>query len=349
MSGLALVAAALAFDPGFTPGYEPLELGPGAPTSDDCGSCHALEQAEWSESRHHASWTNPGMQVAYIYEQQRFCVTCHAPLPRQIAEIRANRDWYRSQDPRDGVLDAPAKQPEPHAAEGIGCPTCHWRDGAVRTTRRTGPGAAPHALTYTPELATGDFCATCHDFDVPLHIEGVLTPTGVPMQATSAEWAAWRNEGGRATCQDCHMPRGSHRFRGAHDVALLRRSVRVRSEVRASGLVLTLRTHRVGHALPSGDIFRQLVVEVSGGDGWREVARFGRELTFDLDPWTGDRTPRVVRDNALHPGEPRTVHVPGAAGDAWRVRYLYVSEPALAARLGDEHVAVVLAHSGPAE
>jgi hypothetical protein len=60
-----------------------------------------------------------------------------------------------------------------------------------------------------------------------------------------------RGEGGRE-----HR---SHRFQ-VRDAATLARAVRVTAERGEDAVTLTLRSDRVGHAVPTGDLFRRLVV-----------------------------------------------------------------------------------------
>lgn len=252
------------------------------------------------------------MQTAYVYETRQFCVDCHAPLPEQAVEIAANAGWYASQDPRAPVAVTPPRSPEPWAREGITCVACH-------------PGSASHELRPTVS------CESCHDFLVP--------GTDVPMQSTTAEWRAW---GGSSTCQDCHMPYGDHRFRGASDPDLLRQAIRVTPLRDAEGLVLTLEARGVGHQVPTGDIFRQIRVEVLGTHGWAEVARFGRELDHGFDEWTGDSQTTLARDVRLTPGVPVPVRIAGVELQQWRVRYLYTSEPELWAVLPPSEREVIL-------
>ena len=86
---LALIFVAGAAPPadplGYTGGAGPLVLdgrvdgGPGWMSAADCGDCHEQALAEWTDSRHHRSWTNDLFQAGLIAEPQRFCVYCHAP------------------------------------------------------------------------------------------------------------------------------------------------------------------------------------------------------------------------------------------------------------------------------
>ena len=160
--------------------------------------------------------------------------------------------------------------------------------------------------------------------------------TDLPMQRTYSEWLAYRDAGGRATCQSCHMPGGDHTMRGAHDVELLRGSLAVTASDDARGAQLTLASVGVGHAFPTGDLFRHLTVEVrpagdprvrDGEDAWRVVDRMGRTFETRLDGRTLQAYKVETADTVLVPGVPRVVRLPSTRGELlWRVRYHYGSE-----------------------
>ncbi|MFT5685737.1 MAG: hypothetical protein ACI8RZ_006691 [Myxococcota bacterium] len=322
-----LIAAALAEDPadwGFSDHLAPLTLRDGEPlriASEGCASCHHQQHADWFASRHRSAWTNDVYQTGYLVEQKNFCVYCHAPLAEQTAEVLANRAWYAAQHPRVNA-ELPEKKPEPHAAEGVSCATCHWREGSL-----VGPGngeGAAHPVESDPGLRTSEFCAGCHEFFMPEGHAGTVSFTDVPMQHTFTEWQQWSARTGEdRTCQSCHMPDGRHLFRGAHDVAYLQSSVSVDAWRADGAVVFCLESVDVGHHLPTGDLFRHLTLEVDDGDGWRTIHRIGRAYEIAIDSKTGDISKQLSADTALRPGEPVEVTVPAA--NAWRLRYHYAS------------------------
>ncbi len=137
---------------------------------------------------------------------------------------------------------------------------------------------------YAPLYRDSRYCASCH--------EGVVF--GVHVYSTYSEWldSPARRQGKQ--CQDCHMaptgamtnlapghggierdPKtlGNHRFFAPDREEMLRRCVRVESDVgrTADGLRLRIRIRAedVGHRVPTGFIDRQLilVVEALGADG----------------------------------------------------------------------------------
>lgn len=126
----------------------------------------------------------------------------------------------------------------------------------------------------------GRDCATCHQFDLP--------GSKLPSQDTAREHA--RSSFADRDCAACHDP---HRASaGAHDQAAVRRALEVVVEGDGDGSIARLTSHGVGHALPTGDPFRRLVLELcadlrcaqvvaspvlqrtmeEGPDGWFEVA-----------------------------------------------------------------------------
>lgn len=338
-----------AADPlGYTGGAGPLVLdgrtdgGPGWMSAADCGDCHEQALAEWTDSRHHRSWTNDLFQAGLIAEPQRFCVYCHAPAAVQAAEVIPNLAAYAALSPRAAGAGAPRLAPEPLAEEGVSCAVCHLRDGAVLAARPLAPGrAAPHPIRVAPELGGAEGCRGCHEFAIPAATGG---PGPFLMQSTYSEWRALSGPGD-PSCVGCHMAPGhGHRMTGAHDLEKLRGALRVR---RAGG-ALVLEAVEIGHALPTGDLFRALTVELRRGpgvppdsaedDGWEVIFVAGR--SFELVETGGPRPEkRPLSDTRLWPGQPRSVALPLDQPEAWwRVRYMYGAPHDLArglAPLGD--------------
>jgi hypothetical protein len=110
---------------------------------------------------------------------------------------------------------------------------------------------------------------------------------------------------GRA-CTACHMPRGErdpHALPGHTDPAMLARSLRVEGSARRIGrgtrVVLAIHGDVVGHAVPTGDVYRELVVRAwpEGHPADATIVVLGRTLAPAIDtrvPPTGTR--EVVLD-----------------------------------------------------
>ncbi len=203
-----------------------------------CEGCHTEIAVEWRASQHRSSFTDPVFQAALAVEPRPFCRGCHAPEdPGATTEGGAH-------------------------TLGVGCVTCHLAGDVVLAAPSTGLGLAPHRVARTEAFAGPGACAGCHEFafddedrrDEPL-----------AMQRTVSEHAA--SAYAAQSCADCHMPRTaaghrSHAFASTRDADSHRRAVRVEAErAGETGVRLTLSTRGVGHAYPTGDLFRRLAVE----------------------------------------------------------------------------------------
>lgn len=283
---VALVLTQPAFDvAGFT---RPLELD--VPSARVCRECHHRQFDEWSRSFHKASLTSPVFLDGLAAEPQRRCLICHGPLARQVEE-----SWRT----RGALVRGVRPPPESSLHEGITCSICHVRDGVVLSPRADSVPYA-HPLRAEPGLRTSEFCGSCHEFSGHSVIDGATQLNSLPMQTTLSEWRAW---GGAQTCQDCHMPDASHHVRGAHDEAFVRSALTL--EVRNGAAIVV--AHDVGHRVPTGDVFRHLVL-------WADdepIARFGLELGRTVDE-QGRPGVAAIADTRLSPDVPVIVKLPPA-------------------------------------
>ncbi len=224
------------------------ELDKRAHQNASCVGCHPDVAVEWSRSLHREAWRDPVFQKAYAVEPVAFCRGCHAPE------------------------SDPDKEPTARAKEvGIGCVTCHVNAGEVHSARAS--GRAEHPVKVDSTMAGPQLCARCHQFDFPpdsqqLHAE--------PMQDTIAEHA--RSSEAATPCQSCHMPyvdgpdgrHRSHAFSVLSDPSLIRSAVTVRAErvdtLTGPRVRVTLVGAKIGHAFPTGDMFRRLEVRAVAVD-----------------------------------------------------------------------------------
>lgn len=180
-------------------------------------------------------------------------------------------------------------------ALGTACVTCHVAaDGSMRTRS----------------------CEGCHEF---------AYPDGVGMlQLTATEHRASIHAS--TTCVECHMPRGgthaAHRFGASRDPEMLRRAAWITAERRPDAIVIAFAPRDVGHALPTGDIFRRLrvTVAVAGDDASRREVVLGRRT----------KQGEERDDRPFLSGAAKAVSVPIVApGRAivWRVDYERVEHP----------------------
>jgi hypothetical protein len=316
----------------FHGGARPLRVGPtprgvSDTTAEACGACHAEIEAEWRASLHARAWEDPVFQAAYAVEPMAFCRNCHAPLGRA-----------------NGEPDARA------AREAVSCAVCHVRAGTVLSSHAT-PNA-PHPTFATGSLGDSGFCAPCHQFNFPgdpgRHRD--VYATDEPMQDTFEEFRLSAAHAAGTSCQDCHMPwrdsangrrHRSHGFPGGSDAALLQRAVRVELTAVTEGDHTLVRARLVpgdiGHAYPTGDLFRRAELRVWTDDPARaQTLAFAREFTPVLE-----RSPRgamiFVRRQSYDGRVPppgtgtipfRTLRVPGTAARVrWRLDHLLMPTP----------------------
>ena len=142
----------------------------------------------------------------------------------------------------------------------------------------------------------------------------------------------------------------SHLFAAARDPRMLRAAVIVTAERSApSSLTLTLAPGKVGHAFPTGDLFRRLVVSAEAvGDEWTVVGEASRALhrRFELaEVGPGVVVRHRIGDDRVGVGPPEAIRLElgeEARGRAlaWRVEYQRVEHP-----LGADESSAVVAES----
>jgi cytochrome c554/c'-like protein len=243
----AIAAGARGDAPQPLPGPAPRQRAPGFDAAAEnlaCEGCHASIAEEWRGSLHHRAWDDPVFLTAYAIEPIAFCRGCHVP----------------EADP----LQSP---PEGARRLGVGCVTCHVSDGAITGGHAVAARAGAHAVVADARATTSAACERCHQFAFP-------EPQRAPMQGTADEHRA--SPHAAEACQSCHMPPRidapgrSHR---SHDFRVLGDSARLRSALTARAaraddrvVTLTLAAARVGHAFPTGDMFRRLEVRARAVD-----------------------------------------------------------------------------------
>lgn len=320
---LALAAAALMGAP-FALGADevrlpgPARAHPGAAAENArCEGCHAEIAAEWRASMHRKAHTDPAYQRALAIEPLAFCRGCHAPEA-------------------DPSRDPPAEL----GALGVGCVTCHGTARGTLAAPRDNAPAAPHAVLRSAAFAAEGACAACHEFSFP---DPERRVTRELMQSTVSEHRA---SPFAPPCAGCHMPkvkdaRGrehrSHVFAASRDAALLRSAVRVTAARTGDGEVtLRLAPAGLGHAFPTGDLFRRLAVRAEAvGEEAQVVAEdtrmlsrlFGKGKGKDGKPikvMTADTRVQSTADTVV-----RLALGAGAKGRpiAWRVSYERVEHP----------------------
>jgi hypothetical protein len=281
-----------------------------------CEGCHQEIATEWRASFHARSHTDAAYQRAFATEPLAFCQACHAP-------------------------EADPNQPVPATAAqiGVGCVTCHVVGAGVLAGSSVQQGqSAPHLVLRDARLTGSAACAGCHEFAFP---DRSARSRPELMQATLTEHEKSRQSA--SACATCHMPttsqRGaphrSHAFAGGHDAELVQSAVAVTAERSPSGARITLTPRELGHAFPTGDLFRRLEVSAEAvGPEWQVVASQSRYLARH---WQRQPSPfgvvlRSATTDDRPLAEPLVVELELGAAAAelpihWRVAYQRVEHP----------------------
>jgi hypothetical protein len=292
-----------------------------------CERCHVEIAAEWRSSLHHLSDTDPVYRRALAIEPLGFCRGCHAP-----------------------EADPAGPAPAPLSRLGTGCVTCHVPGQAVLAALTGSKGAkapSPHPVQREAAFGADGACAGCHEFAFPHRPE---RQARLLMQSTVSEHRA--SPLADASCASCHMPDAgpagrrhrSHVFTGARDAELVKRAVRVTAERRGTVARIRIEAVGVGHAFPTGDLFRRLEVSAEAIGADQQVdAEATRHLARHFAVGKGTQIRVLASDDRVSPGAPASVDLelgPGAKGReiVWRVAYQRVEHPITA---GEEGAAVV--------
>jgi hypothetical protein len=259
----------------------------------ECGSCHLEIASEWARSQHHGA-ADDVFQRALSREPLRFCETCHAPEAPSSHAVKGPLGEL-------GVACVTCQTPSQHAA-------------AVPAER------LPARHPAVARASGADACRSCHEFAFP----GERVTTEL-FQATVTEHA--QSVYADTSCATCHMPQSlgrdgqhaSHAFAASRSVAAQRQAVQVTAQrTSVTSLRLTLASRGVGHAYPTGDLFRRLALRVEArGADFSVPARAERFLARHFeDVATAPRAfeRRVTSDDRLLPGQPRSVEL--ELGDA---------------------------------
>ena len=294
-----------------------------AETNRECERCHREIASEWRGSLHQRAFVEPAYQRALQREPLPFCRACHAPES----------------------VDLAADPPSAIAALGVGCVTCHGAKQILAGPRPSAAanGEAPHPVVRSAAFAGAGACAGCHEFPFP--DEALRGASGAElMQSTITEQA--HSPRPDVTCAQCHMPRDetlahrTHDFRSSRDAAWVRSALDARAaRVGQHEVEVTLQPTAVGHAVPTGDLFRRLEVsaEVVGND-YMVLARRERHLTrrwaTTHRPHSGFALRELQRDDRPGRQGSTPTRVRFDLGElaashpvAWRVAYQRVAHP----------------------
>jgi len=310
----------------------------GAPrhwTNQWCGTCHKQAYTEWQASRHFVAGTNENFRAQCLDAgggRQQWCFNCHAPTSPATTLLPMH-------EPRH--LEQLFERPPQWLEQGVGCLSCHVRDGQVLVENVTDKAIAAHPVRRSPELGTAEFCAGCHQFN----FKDVFLPDylhGPFQQASLDEFLDFRHaDGFESRCHDCHMPGGSHVMPGGYDNKMLNRALKLELDAswkpgQGQGQVevlVSVAARRVGHKVPGGEFFRSVTLHTwltdVSGEMLQEVSikpsRQAKKVASDVSGGAGSNWPRIeifsrrrgifdhdmkaleqpLADSRLRPGETR--------------------------------------------
>jgi hypothetical protein len=238
------------------------------------------------------------------------CVSCHSSVAAEHekslhAHAFSDASFQKGYRHEQKQFCRDCHMPEGSESAGVMCVTCHRPDpdGPIIGPRVS---SGTHAVAATPDFGTRA-CVRCHDFSFP---DSEPLGSKGKMQRTAEEHA------GGESCATCHMP--SHTFAVSRNRDLLASAVMVRASRNADGAaVFALSARGVGHAFPTGDLFRRLVLRARAG---RTTLEYPFWRTFRADP-AGRRF--EASDNRLAPEQ--RVTVPLDAPVEWEVVYQRVT------------------------
>lgn len=237
-------------------------------TNRECGACHEVAYKNWASSRHRVAFTNELYHESHAREPSAWCLNCHAPFLRS----------------GDNVLDAKRRV---QSEDGVSCNVCHVRNNRVVVARLPairGTSAA-HDYWVEPGLAESRFCESCHEFPFPSADSHATAGnhmrfSDLLMQSTYSEWLA--SGFNKTTCQGCHLfsrSNASHRFPGGHDTQMLNQALKIEGRRNHDGrLSLQVFSLGIGHAFPTGDLFRTLKLALYNKSKFVAELTFGKEF-----------------------------------------------------------------------
>jgi mono/diheme cytochrome c family protein len=231
-----------------------------------CARCHPQQQAEWSTSIHGGA-ASPGLIAQLDFglapAESASCRRCHTPLDEQRADLALR-------------------------STGVSCAGCHLRGYTRHGPPNVSPALAPIAgypLVTQTIYERADFCLPCHQLPPRTAVNGK------PLLNTYKEWLEGPFPARGVACQDCHMPKRAHLWRGVHDRDMFRQAIDLDATASRSGdtvtVVATLRNRGAGHDVPTtatpGAWLSIELLDARGAaiPGATSSLRIGRDVYYD--------------------------------------------------------------------
>ncbi len=255
-------------------------------TSKDCAPCHEAAYRNWNKTRHRVALTNELYRESHEREPSPWCVNCHAPLRLSGSEKQPYLEdegvsclVCHAREGKILVKQQPAASLGAHSGDtqtaSLPVPPqrvpAHTPGTKMASVPAPGSGVRAHSYLIDERLKDERFCEGCHEFNFPtaataMREGNALHYTGQPMQSTVSEYRSSAFYGS-VTCSGCHLfpyTAVSHSFPGGHALDRLKNDLRLEVTRTAPGQI-TLRVYAqgIGHAFPTGDLFRTLRVRLS--------------------------------------------------------------------------------------
>lgn len=270
--------------------------------SSSCVECHQEAHDEWALSAHSRSIFGTGRTAATFrttiingcqewpysgvkefkdvkIEHLQGCTKCHLPQLADATDKVAQEFMdtiNRFMDAaRSGDQAAYAKEEKVLKSLNINCLVCHnrnaithkWTDGYPQDGVVYGSQDGEHPSKAFPAMKTSAImsesilCGQCHGLGPNLELDN---PTQCATAYGSYLWA-YQAEGGRETCQECHMKKSKlgHNMQSYRDPGMAEAAVEFHVEaygmhwrdgrnVVPKGVVKVAMTNRAGHSIPDG-------------------------------------------------------------------------------------------------
>jgi len=276
----------------------------------DCGVCHSQQVRQWKTSRHALSWSNAIFQTSYsVATFPSWCQDCHQPN-LTVNSFGLDRE------------------------SGVGCLSCHLYEDQILTSNPLSDSKkSPHPLRYDDSFGKSEFCARCHQFNLP---EYHPMYSDTPVQNTYQEWL---NSGTEKQCQDCHMEAKGHSFPGAHDAEFLRDSIDINVRRIENKIDVSLASVNIAHAFPTGDPFRRLQWSLCRDPNCSEVLRQKTFVILHQGPnW------HVSQDNRIYPDQKTNFSMPAPEGELWWSLGYFFGDPYHEKKLKEDDVWLLVAN-----
>lgn len=270
--------------------------------SSSCVECHKEVHDEWQKSIHSRSiygtgrtastmisaienglmeWPNSGVKSPKDVKVEHLmgCAKCHLPQLTDAEDSVAQElvssfySWRDAQKLKDTATVK--KEEEKLKSLNINCLVCHnrnaithkWTDGYPTADTVYGFRDGDHPSDRFPKMKTSPImgesiqCGQCHGLGPNLELDN---PTQCCTSYGSYLWA-YAAEGGRETCQDCHMKKGKlgHNIQAYRDPVMIKEALDFKTEVYAyhwrdgamikpKAVVKVEMVNRSGHSIPDG-------------------------------------------------------------------------------------------------